>query len=192
MRSRFGHENRLLMCTRCGAPLEIALEGGEYGCPECNETNRFSAREEVLAREEMQRPAVGEVERLDRLRRQDGRPLLPPENLKKLIEGGRIPPWKLQEALVIWQSVRKRAAYHRAHGKMATATVVNLALTGTRVNNVPQYKVTLKIQLDDQAPYEAKTKLLLNAHSAAQLNAGLQLPARVDPQDPQSVLLELD
>lgn len=86
----------------------------------------------------------------------------------------------------------KKARYLRVHGISTTGTVVNVATTGTKVNNVPQYKVTLSIQLEGKQPYQASTRLLMPPHLASQMSSGAQLPVRVDPNDPQSVLLELD
>jgi hypothetical protein len=86
----------------------------------------------------------------------------------------------------------KQAAYLREHGVSTKGTVVSLQPTGTRINNVPQYRITLSIELEGKAPYEAQTKLLLQPHDAAQLTKGSVLPVRVDPKNPAAVMLELD
>lgn len=55
-----------------------------------------------------QQPMMSEAQRFDRLRQQDGKPLLPPPSLQHLFEGGGIPPQNVPAAQQEWQ---------RAHGE---------------------------------------------------------------------------
>jgi hypothetical protein len=86
----------------------------------------------------------------------------------------------------------KKAARIRMHGKPATGTVVTVAPTGTRINNVRQYELTLSIQSENLAPYQAKTKMLIPESILPQIQPGAQLPVRVDPQNPQDFIVEGD
>jgi len=53
------------------------------------------------------RQPIPENERLTRLRQQAGKPLLPPGNIAHLFDNGAIPPWRLNEAIGVWQAARK-------------------------------------------------------------------------------------
>jgi hypothetical protein len=101
----FSPQAHVVLCEHCGAPIEAAVSGGTHPCRYCGAQNRIVGRNEALLAQP-KGPPVPEMERLARLRAQDGRPLLPPPSLAGLIEAGQIPAWKLQEAQVIWQQTR--------------------------------------------------------------------------------------
>lgn len=102
---------RVLLCVRCGAPLEVEAAGGTFSCRFCGAPNQLKARAAVASFAPMHfAPRLPEHERLQRLRMQDGQPLLPPATIAHLVSGGsEIPPWKMQETLAVWQSARERA-----------------------------------------------------------------------------------
>ncbi len=52
---------------------------------------------------------------MERLRQQDGRPMLPPTSLESLLEGGGIPAWKVQEAVTVWQNSRREVMATQGH-----------------------------------------------------------------------------
>ncbi len=83
-----------------------------------------------------------------------------------------------------------KAAYLRVHGVPATATVTNLSRTGTTVNDVPQMRIHLSVQLKDQAPYDASVKMYLDAHQLASFAPGTKVSVRVDPNNPQELVIE--
>lgn len=85
----------------------------------------------------------------------------------------------------------EKAAYLRTHGIQTMGKVLQVSRTGTKINNVPQYQITLQITLEG-SQHQVSTKMLMDPSSAGQFKAGLSLPVRVDPKDPQSVMLELD
>jgi hypothetical protein len=62
--------------------------------------------------------------------------------------------------------------------------------TGLSINNVPQFAITMMVQLDGRAPYQATSKILIS--NPAQLVQGSRVALRVDPQNPSDVLIETD
>jgi DNA-directed RNA polymerase subunit RPC12/RpoP len=99
----FAYRRRVLACERCGAAVEVAVGGGHAQCTRCGAPIVATARPETSV---PRSPPMNEMERLHRLRQQDGRPLLPPAGLETLLQGGRIEPWKLNEARQIWGQTR--------------------------------------------------------------------------------------
>ena len=85
-----------------------------------------------------------------------------------------------------------KAAYLREHGISCKGSVVGIQRTGVKINNVPQFNITVQVMRDGQAPYNASAKMLLPPGSAGQFKPGLVLPVRVDPNDPQAIMIELD
>ncbi len=109
--SAYTTQVRLLLCSNCGAPIDVAVGGGVVACRFCGANNQLAARTELPAFAGFTRTAMSEPERLARLRMQDDRPLLPPQSVAHLFgPGGEIPPWKEQEVFAAWQSARKRSA----------------------------------------------------------------------------------
>lgn len=98
---------RVLSCEKCTQPVEVAISGGTVTCNKCNHTNIFPPRPDPILPVQFSSQFINEDERLNRLKAQDGKPLLPPEGLKGLFERGRIPEWKVEEAKIVWLSKRK-------------------------------------------------------------------------------------
>ena len=103
----FRYDVRILMCEQCGAPLDAASEGGNVACRFCRATNRIGRRNVTMVGASPNKPRLSEPERLMRLRAQDGRPMLPPPGVQHLFgPGGSIEPWRVQEAITVWQQTR--------------------------------------------------------------------------------------
>jgi hypothetical protein len=107
-RTAFTAEIRILLCESCGAPLEAPVDGGPITCAYCRAQNVVSTRDE---RPTLGMPAVpvpvSEEERMQRLRSQDGRPLVPPQSLMYLLRGSSFDPSKVQEGFLVYQATRK-------------------------------------------------------------------------------------
>lgn len=104
----FDHSVRVLLCSACGAPLELDLGSTSTTCSYCGGSNVLVARDDAPLVEGPQATApVDEAERISRLRRQTGRPLLPPASLEGLLPNGRLEPWKVQEVFAVWQATRE-------------------------------------------------------------------------------------
>jgi DNA-directed RNA polymerase subunit RPC12/RpoP len=131
----FRYDVRILLCEQCGAPLDAAQEGGHIACRYCRAQNQIGRRNTTMVGAATAgRPRMPEPERLMRLRAQDGRPMAPPPGVEHLFgPSGTIEPWKMQEALTVWQQTRSEV---RATGSPAAAerlhflTVVLAAMVG--------------------------------------------------------------
>lgn len=106
MDTTFSFQLQILLCTHCGAPLEASPAGGQISCCYCRAVNQLSVRDDRPAFAPQQAP-ISEQERINRLRAQDGKPLLPPPSLQALVPNGQLPAWKVQEALAVWQATRQ-------------------------------------------------------------------------------------
>jgi hypothetical protein len=126
MDTTFSFQLRILLCTHCGAPLEASPAGGQIPCRYCQAVNHLSGRDDRPAFAPQQAP-ISEQERLNRLRAQDGKPLLPPPSLQALLPNGQLPAWKVQEAFAVWQATRQElrvAANFEAAERLLFLTMV--------------------------------------------------------------------
>jgi hypothetical protein len=82
----------------------------------------------------------------------------------------------------------RRAARLRRHGRVASAEVVAVEPTGSKVNGVPFVRLTLRLDGPDGEPYEARTSALLS--TLVGVEAGSVVPVRVDPDDPTRLIVE--
>ena len=98
---------RVLLCEACGAPIETTPAGGHVPCSFCRAQNVVSLRPKASAQVPPPSMPIDENERLRRLRMQDGRPLVPPQSLAYLLQGGTFAPEKVQEAFHVYQATRK-------------------------------------------------------------------------------------
>ena len=88
------------------------------------------------------------------------------------------------------RKMAQRAQRLRLHGLRGTGTVMGASPTGLSINNVPQFAITMMIQLDGRAPYQATSKILMSSRRRSCPAA--RVPVRVDPQNPSDVLIETD
>ncbi len=103
-------DSRFTVCPGCGAPVQASVEGGSFSCPACGAKSELGPRDTRPIASNAGRPKLDEKERLARLGVQDGRPWLAPDSISSLVKGGRVPEWKWQEALLVWQSARRELA----------------------------------------------------------------------------------
>jgi hypothetical protein len=86
----FSHDLRLLVCGNCGAPFEVQLAGGTVQCAYCGSSHQLAHRDEGADRADAERDegaAIGESERLQRLRGQDHGDIEPPADLYRFRRG---------------------------------------------------------------------------------------------------------
>lgn len=104
--STFTHQYRLLICSNCGASLNVALDGGATTCRYCNATAVFKPRTEIHDIASLRStPAADEYDRYQKLKAQESRQMLPPAGLEHLIVGGRLPVQLLSQAQNEWQGL---------------------------------------------------------------------------------------
>jgi hypothetical protein len=106
----FSYQLRVLLCPQCGAPVEVSPAGGASPCRFCGAHAEVGVRDDSLDQVlRPQRQPISEEERASRLRMQAGKPLIPPGNILHLFEGGALAPWRLTEAVSVWQNARRES-----------------------------------------------------------------------------------
>ncbi len=108
--SVYDFKNRILACENCTAPIKVPKAGGDIICSECGEVSAFGPQPKLKPLKFQKKKSIPEDQRIERLRAQDGKPLLAPEGLKGVIEDNEIPEWKLEEAKSVWLSLKKKVA----------------------------------------------------------------------------------
>ena len=103
----FSARQRVLPCEKCNAALIVPPEGGEVRCARCGTAQAVPQRPDTAVPPS---PPTEELARRERLRPQDGRPMLPPPGTEQYLAGGVVPPHKLQEAMLVWGATRKQLA----------------------------------------------------------------------------------
>lgn len=96
---------------------------------------------------------------------------------------------------LIWFGMRARRAAAEADrimttGLAGTATVTGLTQTGMSLNDQPQVDMELLVSIPDRAPYPARRKEFVPLILLGRLSSGAPLPVRVDPADPQRVVID--
>jgi hypothetical protein len=84
---------------------------------------------------------------------------------------------------------RDKAQHLMANGRQGTATVVAVRQTGTYVNENPQVEMDLDIAVEGLEPYRATHRQVLAMVAIPQFQPGASVPVRVDPHDPQSLIV---
>ena len=83
----------------------------------------------------------------------------------------------------------QKAQHLMANGRQGTATIVSLEQTGMYVNENPQVEMQLDVAVEGMAPYSATHRQVLAMIAIPQFQPGSSVPVRVDPQDPQSLIV---
>lgn len=83
------------------------------------------------------------------------------------------------------------AAEIRANGLPATATVLKIWETGTRINNNPVVGFLLEVHAEGLQPYTAETKALISILMIPQIQPGANLKVKYDPENPNRVALDI-
>ena len=97
--------------------------------------------------------------------------------------------------VLIWIGLRARRAAAEADritatGLAGTATVTGLTQTGMQLNDQPQVKIDLLVSIPGRAPYAASRKEFVPLILLGRLGSGVPLPVKVDPTDPQDVIID--
>jgi hypothetical protein len=110
-RPQFTQCARVLLCEACGAPVDGYADSGDARCEYSGTVTRFAPRDErqdAAERLAGEAFAMSESARLDVLRAQDSRPLVPPTSLAPFLRGGEIPLELVKAALAQWVTWRQR------------------------------------------------------------------------------------
>lgn len=195
-RSTFAYDARILACSGCGAPLDAPLAGGTFTCTYCEAENLVAARVEGPVIEAGASGPVDEAERVQRLRAQDGKPLLPPDSLRTLVgPGGDLPEWKVQEAVEIWQSARRELAKSSSFEAAERLLYLTLTLANHFAGNNDQRRQRAMFESALEVFFLPRHRQLMRGHlarSAAQ-EGDLQAAERwLEPCDTRSDDLDTD
>lgn len=83
----------------------------------------------------------------------------------------------------------QRSQHLMTNGRPGTATVVALRKTGTFVNENPQVEMDLDVTVEGLRTYRATHTQVLAMIAVPQFQPGASVPVRVDPHDPQSLIV---
>lgn len=87
------------------------------------------------------------------------------------------------------QAEGQKAQHLMANGRVGSATITAIRQTGMFVNENPQIEMDLQVSLDGTAPYAATHRQVVAMIAIPSFQPGATVPVRVDPQDPQSLIV---
>ena len=76
-----------------------------------------------------------------------------------------------------------------ATGRAGTATITGTEFTGTLINDVPQYRITVNVSLPDRLIYQATVTQLIRQGAGSRYEPGAVFPCRVKTDDLGFVVL---
>jgi hypothetical protein len=85
-----------------------------------------------------------------------------------------------------------QAARIIASGVAGSATITGLTQTGMFLNENPQVEMDLMVQVPGKAPYGVKRKQFVPLILLGRLSSGAPLAVKVDPADPNNVVIDWD
>lgn len=96
---------------------------------------------------------------------------------------------------LVWFGLRSRRSAADANriattGLTGTASITGLTQTGMSLNDQPQVEMELLVSIPGRAPYQARRKEFVPLILLGRLSSGMPLPVKVDPIDPQSLIID--
>jgi hypothetical protein len=96
---------------------------------------------------------------------------------------------------LVWFGLRARRSAADADriastGLAGTATITGLTQTGMSLNDQPQVEMELLVSIPGRAPYAATRKEFVPLILLGRLSSGLPLAVKVDPADPQRLIID--
>ena len=96
---------------------------------------------------------------------------------------------------LVWFGLRARRAAAEADritatGMAGTATITGLTQTGMPLNDQPQVDIELLVTIPGRPPYAASRKEFVPLILLGRLRSGGPLPVKVDPNDPEDVIID--
>jgi hypothetical protein len=89
-----------------------------------------------------------------------------------------------------WQRAAADAERIKAQGVGGNATILGMRQTGVTLNEQPQIELRLQVSTQMHGPYEVTVKEYVPLMLLGALSSGRPLPVKVDPADPQRVIIE--
>jgi hypothetical protein len=195
MDNSFSYQTRVAMCEKCGAPLDVAVGGGHVQCGYCGVANELLPRDENPLAGVHGVNATNEQERFARLRAQDGKPSMPPEDIIGLFAQGELVEWKVDEAVQIWQDTRRglRAASDPVAGERLMSLTMALSNHFSKKEDPARQRAMFESGLDVVSL--PRHKQMLRGYLSRLAARKGDLPAAeqwLAPCDPRSDDLEMD
>lgn len=89
-----------------------------------------------------------------------------------------------------WQRAAAEAERIKMQGVAGSATILGMRQTGVTLNEQPQIELRLQITTQMQGPYEVSIKEYVPLMLLGTLSSGRPLPVKVDPANPERVIIE--
>ncbi len=115
-----------------------------------------------------------------------------PADLQPVFIGGLVVLASLVSGFVVFGALFKGAARRKVlvrRGVDAWAKVMVVEQTGTRVNDQPMLRLRMLVEVPGKAAYAVLHREGVPQIRLAQLQPGVQLPVKVDPQDPRNMAI---
>lgn len=169
MKTAYGLEARLLICDHCSAPFEAGIEAGLVRCSYCGTSTQLAARgaNSTLAGAVSQ---MSEPERYQKLREQDGKPLMPPPALMKYLAKGGLNPAFADQADAEWRQLHTQLQQGGAYGTEERLYFLTLLLTSHHRNDDRRVRAYVESALEVvKTPRHEQVFRCTLARSAARL-----------------------
>lgn len=189
--SAFSTEVRILTCPQCGAPIQLARQGGQIQCAYCHAPITVAARDDAPLH-----PAgpslLSEAERMQGLWAQSGSfgmKILPPE-MRAVLAGGALTADRVGGALGIWRNYCQRAsAGDHASGEFAVLITGSLSSYFVVVAKDPQrqralFESTLDALRDPAQKQVIRCNMARAAAKAGDMQAARNWFGSCDPSSP--------
>jgi hypothetical protein len=117
--------------------------------------------------------------------------MLPPEHrglggaMRMAKEG--IP--QMTQALADVQADQQKAQHLFHNGRPGTARITAMRDTGITINEDPTVEFDLAVSIDGGAPYNVIHRQAISRLTIAHFQPGATVPVKVDPADPQSLMI---
>ncbi|MEM7158907.1 MAG: hypothetical protein AAF799_39080 [Myxococcota bacterium] len=176
---------RVLACPGCGAPVDVALDGGKVQCGYCGVAAVYSTRPGAPA---VVQSMVPESERLERLRAQVGREEPIPDDMKPFLSGP-MDAQRREQAEVMLRSARAQAGSDTRDGTVHWLTVA-LYNAYAGPENARRQRALLETATETLATSSRRQVLLgMLARNAARTGELAAAEHWLSQMDPQSTLL---
>jgi hypothetical protein len=100
-------------------------------------------------------------------------------------------PWSVSGGALAATTSPDKAARLRASGVDGTATITSLHDGGMSAGNTRLFEIGMRVSAPDRPPYDVTHATYVPAASLGRLFQGGTYPVKIDPNDPNDVLLDL-
>jgi hypothetical protein len=87
------------------------------------------------------------------------------------------------------QATAQKAQHLNANGRPGMATITAVRQTGVMVNEHPEVELDLQVTVEGLAPYSVTHRQVIAMIAVPGFQPGASVPVKVDPHDPQSLIV---